>query len=157
MWSNFPHLQHCRTAISSQPPSRDHLNCQPPTNWIIKVKVILRQTVSRPVCLGIKHPSGAYDQIFVTVRQLRVCSCGALYLMRGRVCRLELLLALPSAVILASQSRGTRDHILLSQIRDFPFRRPLRLAGSLWRYSIPPPHGSNWIMSKSTLRLTVSH
>jgi hypothetical protein len=31
--------------------------------------------------------------------------------------------------------------ILLSQIRDFPFRRLLRLAGSRWRYSIPPSHG----------------
>jgi hypothetical protein len=48
---------------------------------------------------------------------------------------------LASAVIFWSESRRTRDHVLLSQIRDFPFRRPLRLAGSRWRYSTPPPHG----------------
>jgi hypothetical protein len=38
--------------------------------------------------------------------------------MRGWVCRLQLLLVLASAVILGSESRGTDDHILLSQIRD---------------------------------------
>jgi hypothetical protein len=64
--------------------------------------------VSRPVCLGIKHQSGAYDQIFVTVTQLRVCLCGAFSLTRGQVCRLRLLLALASAVILRSESFGTR-------------------------------------------------
>jgi hypothetical protein len=45
------------------------------------------------------------------------------------------------AVFHVSESLGTRDHILLSQIWDFPFRRLLRLAGSRWRYSTPPPHG----------------
>jgi hypothetical protein len=53
------------------------------------VWVILRLTVSRPVSLGIKHPSGAYDQFFITVSQLRVCWCGALSLTTGRVCRLQ--------------------------------------------------------------------
>jgi hypothetical protein len=67
-----------------------------------------------------------------------------------------------------SESRGTLDHILLSQILDFPnlegqvpvfisprnrggpvispvtgfsFRRLLLLAGLRWRYSTSPPHG----------------
>jgi hypothetical protein len=88
-------------------------------------------------------------------------------LTRGRVCRLQLLLALASAVILRSESRRTHDRILLSQIRDslnledqvlvvisprnrvtrlfpgsgFPFRRLLRLAGLRLRYLNPPPHG----------------
>jgi hypothetical protein len=37
--------------------------------------------------------------------------------------------------------RGTCDHILLSQIPGYTFRRLLRLAGLRWRYSIAPPHG----------------
>jgi hypothetical protein len=107
----------------------------------LSLSLILRPTISRPVCLGINNPNGAYDQIFITVRQLWVCWCGAPSLTRGRVCRLQLLLALASAVIFGSESHKTRDHILLSQIRDFPFRRLLRLAGLRWRYSTPPPHG----------------
>jgi hypothetical protein len=106
----------------------------------LSLSLILRPTASRPVCLGTKHPSGAYYQIFITVRHLGVCWCGALSLTRGRVCRLQLLLALASEVIIGSESFGTRDHILPSQIRDFPFRRLLRLARLRWRYSTPPPH-----------------
>jgi hypothetical protein len=41
-------------------------------------------------------------------------------LTRERVCRLQLLLVLASAVILGSKSREARDHILLSQIRNSP-------------------------------------
>jgi hypothetical protein len=64
-----------------------------------------------------------------------------LSLTRGRVCRLQLLLALASANIFGSDFHGTRDHNLLSQIRDFHFRRLLRLAGLRWRNSTPYPHG----------------
>jgi hypothetical protein len=53
-----------------------------------KIQLCYDRRFSRPVCLGIKHPSGAYDQNFLTVRQLQACWCGALSLRRGRVCRL---------------------------------------------------------------------
>jgi hypothetical protein len=34
---------------------------------LLSLSLMLRPKVSRPVCLGIKHPSGAYDQIFFSV------------------------------------------------------------------------------------------
>jgi hypothetical protein len=46
--------------------------------------------------------------------------CVTSSLARGWVCPLQLLLVLPSAVIIRFESRETRDHISLLQIRDSP-------------------------------------
>jgi hypothetical protein len=42
-----------------------------------KVKVML--TVSLRVCLGVRHPPGAHDQIFIAVRQLQGCGTSPLW------------------------------------------------------------------------------
>jgi hypothetical protein len=57
---------------------------------------------------------------FCYVKQLRVCWCWAPTMTKGRLCRLQPLLVLASAVVLLSESRETHDYILLSQIRYFP-------------------------------------
>jgi hypothetical protein len=124
---------------------------------LIEVEVKLRPTVSRPVRLGVRHPSGIRDQFFLLLeiffRHMRVCYFVAPSLTRGLVCNLLLLLVLACAVPLGSESRGTQ---LLSQFlrlpqpggrgpriyipqeqggpdippgTGFPFRRLLRLTG----------------------------
>jgi hypothetical protein len=67
------------------------------------VCLTLRPTVSRPVCLGIKHPSGACNQIFITVGQLRVC------------CSFKIADGPRQRSHFGSDCRAARDHILLSQ------------------------------------------
>jgi hypothetical protein len=90
----------------------------------VEVEVKLLPTVSRPVLLGVRHPSGTRDQYFflleIFFRQLRVCYFEAPSLTRGRVCNLLLLLVLASVVLLVFESRRTQDHILLSQFLRHP-------------------------------------
>jgi hypothetical protein len=111
--------------------------------------------VNRPVRLGVEpHLRPEYS---ITIGHLRVSYYGEPSLTRGLVCNLliQLLLGLAKAVTIASKSRRTHDHILLSQLSfpqpggpdprihvpqeqggpvippgiRFPLRRPLRLAG----------------------------
>jgi hypothetical protein len=94
------------------------------TYFQVKVKVMLRPTVSQPIRLGVRHPSGTHDQFFfpleILFRQLRVCYFVTPSLTRGRVCNLLLVMVLASAVPLGSESHGTQDHILLSQFLRLP-------------------------------------
>jgi hypothetical protein len=58
----------------------------------VKVKVILRLTVSQSVCLGVGHSFGAHEQIllfpFVLPENCFALRLGAPSLTRGRVCNL---------------------------------------------------------------------
>jgi hypothetical protein len=78
---------------------------------------MLQPTVSWPVCIGIKHPSGSYDQIFITVRQLRVCWCGVLPMRRGWGLSFTIAAKPP-------QPSHSQVYILLFQSRNFPFFSP---------------------------------
>jgi hypothetical protein len=69
----------------------------------VEVEVKLRPTVSQPISLGVRHPSGTRDQFFFSLlesflRQMRVSYFVAPFLTKGRVCNLLLLLDLASAV-----------------------------------------------------------
>jgi hypothetical protein len=73
-----------------------HLNCNIHYEYTTannsKIKVTLRPTASRPVCLVVRHLFGTRDQFFFLLEifftQLRVCYFVVPSLTRGRVCNL---------------------------------------------------------------------
>jgi hypothetical protein len=93
-------------------------------NCRLSLSVILRPMVSRPVCLGIKHPSGAYGQIFSTVDSYGLVLCGAPSLTRRRVC-LFLYTAGPCqrSLSLVRVPKNSRPYFTVSDLR-LPFSSP---------------------------------
>jgi hypothetical protein len=89
----------------------DSLNClhtRTPSGTV-SVKVILRSTVSRPVCSGIRPPYGTRNQFFFLLhwnflQKFAFLHYKAPSLTRWWVCNIYLLLDLASAVFLMSES-----------------------------------------------------
>jgi hypothetical protein len=82
------------------------------------------------------HPWPIFLSVEIFFRQLRVWYFVALSLTRGRVYNLLSLLVLASAVPLGSESRGTQDHISLSQFLRLP-----QPGGPVPRIYIPQEQG----------------
>jgi hypothetical protein len=97
-----------------------YLTCSCCNGWhAAEVEVKLRPTVSRPVRLDVRHPSGTREQFFflleIFFRQLRVCYFVAPSLTTGRICNLLLLLVLASAV-----PRDSRPYIIVPILETLP-------------------------------------
>jgi hypothetical protein len=103
-------------------------------------------------------PSDSRPEIF---SQLNPCGNSAYVissLMCGWVCRCQLLLALGSVVILGPGSRGTHDHILLSQIRGsskLERQVPVFISPGIRWPSYTPRHWVPFSSSSTTRRATV--
>jgi hypothetical protein len=109
---------------------------------LVEVEVTLRPTISRPVRLGVRRPSGTCDQFYLLLeiffRQLRVCYFVAPSLTRGLVCNLlyNCFWALPELPLLGRSPTELRPYFTVS------FETP-----SIWRARLPYlyPPGTGWL------------
>jgi hypothetical protein len=86
---------------------------------------MLRPTVSRPVCLAIKHPFGAYDQIFITCVTVTVLFLwGALFDERTGLFFIYAAGPCQRNLSLARVPWDSRPYFTVSDLR-LPFSSPL--------------------------------
>jgi hypothetical protein len=127
--------------IAAGPRQRSHFLLSQICHSQLSLSLMFRPTVSRPICLGAKHPSGAYDQIFITCVTVTVLFFwGALSHERSGLSFVYAAGPWQRSLSRVRVPWDLRPYFTVSHLR-LPFRRLLRLAGSRWRYSTPPPHG----------------
>jgi hypothetical protein len=109
--------------------------------FCLSLSLILRPTVSRPVCLGTKHPTGAYDQILLLSDSCRFVDLGRSVWREDGSVTYNCRWSSPAQSFSGPNTVGLATVFYCLRFETFSFRRLLRLAGLRWRYSIPPPHG----------------
>jgi hypothetical protein len=121
----------------------------------VRVRVTLRLTISQSVSLGVEPHLG-----FMT-RYLLLCDCYGL-VSWGALSDERTGLSIVYAVGLCQRSLSrvrvacdSSPYFTVSNLR-LPFRRLVRLAGSRWRYSTPPPHGSLLFCTAVTSYITAT-
>jgi hypothetical protein len=115
--------------------------------------------LSRPVCPGIRPPSGTHDQIFSLFRGNYSQTFAAFSIIERPLWREDGSVFTRANATEPCQRRHSRAKFpqkLRPYLNDsfetaFLICRHLRFAGLRWRYSNPPPHGGKSPESKSKL------